>query len=134
MQPARAEVVQSVTVPASAATASARRGAMMSIPSWLPWPRGSPKSLPKLAWPTTGKTIVWAAFAVGPPLFFAPGSFGGPAAAAPVPRAARRVRKRTPRAVVRWRSMRLRFALEAPYPSSPRLCPVGQPAQNRHSS
>ena len=44
MQPARDEVVQNLTVPASAASASARRGAMMSLPSWPPCPRGSPKS------------------------------------------------------------------------------------------
>ena len=44
MQPAREEVVWNLTVPASAASASARRGAMMSLPSWLPWPRASPKS------------------------------------------------------------------------------------------
>ena len=44
MQPARDEVVWNLTVPASAASASARRGAMMSFPSWAPWPRASPKS------------------------------------------------------------------------------------------
>ena len=33
MQPAREDVVQNLTVPASAASASARHGAMMSLPS-----------------------------------------------------------------------------------------------------
>ena len=34
MQPAREEVMWNLTVPASAASASAWRGAMMSLPSW----------------------------------------------------------------------------------------------------
>ena len=44
MQPALAEVVQSLTVPSSAATASARFGAMMSFPWCGPPGRGAPKS------------------------------------------------------------------------------------------
>jgi len=45
MQPAFADVVQNLTVPLSAATASARLGASKSFPSCVPLPRASPKSL-----------------------------------------------------------------------------------------
>ena len=44
MQPADAEVVQNLTFPASAARASDRFAAMMSIPWWGPPARGCPKS------------------------------------------------------------------------------------------
>ena len=44
MQPAGAEVVQNLILPASTATASALLGARMSLPSWVPLRRGSPKS------------------------------------------------------------------------------------------
>ena len=42
MQPARAEVVQNLIVPSSAATAGERQVVTMSFPAWRPWPRGSP--------------------------------------------------------------------------------------------
>src|ERR671919_357824 len=68
MQPALRDVVQNLTVPASAATASARFGAMMSFPSCRRLPRGSPKSSMYVDGPTTGKisrgTFVVAADAV----------------------------------------------------------------------
>ena len=88
MQPARDEVVQNLTVPASAASASARRGAMMSLPSWLPCPRGSPKSSVYDAAPSTGKTSRGT-----PP--------DGDAAAAPAPRSIAVTARRIPRAVFR---------------------------------
>ena len=44
MQPALALVVQNSTLPASAASARFRFGAMMSIPWWAPPARASPKS------------------------------------------------------------------------------------------
>ena len=44
MQPADDELVQYLIFPASAATATVRRGAMMSVPSWLPCQRASPQS------------------------------------------------------------------------------------------
>ena len=44
MQPALAELVQNVTLPSSAATASDFLAAMMSLPWWGRPPRGSPKS------------------------------------------------------------------------------------------
>ena len=56
MQPARADVVRNLTLPASAATASERLVAMMSLPSCAPLPRGAPKSSVYMALPTTGKT------------------------------------------------------------------------------
>src|SRR2546421_763095 len=63
MQPAVAEVVQTLTFPASAATASARFGARRSLPWCGPPARGSPKSSWYCTGPTTGKMI--------------PGFFGG---------------------------------------------------------
>ena len=56
MQPAREDVVQNLTRPASAASASARRGARMSFPSCEPCPRASPKSSVQVASPRIGKT------------------------------------------------------------------------------
>src|SRR5919204_2869754 len=58
MQPALAELVQNSTLPASAASASARFGAMMSIPWCGPPARASPKSSEYDTVPSTGKTIV----------------------------------------------------------------------------
>src|SRR5438034_10772411 len=55
MQPAVADDVQSLTVPASATTAGERRGARMSIPWCGPPARGSPKSSVYETVPTTGK-------------------------------------------------------------------------------
>ena len=44
MQPARAEVVWNLTLPASVATTGDFLGARMSLPSCVPCGRGSPKS------------------------------------------------------------------------------------------
>jgi hypothetical protein len=44
MQPAVAERLQNSTLPASAASARLRFGAIMSIPWWTPPARASPKS------------------------------------------------------------------------------------------
>ena len=44
MQPADDDDVQYLILPASAATAIVRRGAMMSVPSWLPCQRAAPQS------------------------------------------------------------------------------------------
>ena len=57
MQPARAEVVQNLTFPASTATTGDFLGARMSLPSWRPCGRGSPKSFVYRYGPTTGKMI-----------------------------------------------------------------------------
>src|SRR5262245_36810830 len=102
MQPARAEVVQNLIRPDSIATTGAFLGARMSLPSWLPWPRGSPKSFVYRYGPTTGNTIV--------PAGTAP-SECGEAAAGPATRAAARIAM-TPRTVLRRLRM-LRTAIEA---------------------
>src|SRR4249919_2413711 len=65
MQPAVAECVQNLILPASVATASARRGAMMSFPSCGPCGRGAPKSFVYCTRPTTGKTKRAALTAAG---------------------------------------------------------------------
>src|SRR3954447_14676278 len=57
MQPALADRVHSLTVPASTATTGVCRAAIRSLPWWLPPGRGSPKSSEKLVLPTTGNTI-----------------------------------------------------------------------------
>jgi hypothetical protein len=44
MQPAGAEVVQNLIFPSSTATTGDFLGARMSLPSWRPCARGSPKS------------------------------------------------------------------------------------------
>src|SRR6266542_3821342 len=101
MQPAAEEVVQNLTLPDSTATAAALRGAMMSFPSWRPWARASPKSSGYVVGPTTGK------------MGLAGGFFGGVWALAEPPAAARPSpsrRRSTPRAVVRWRLIKLRRA------------------------
>src|ERR671919_2411897 len=134
MQPARQDVVWNLTVPASAATARARRGAMMSLPSCAPLPRASPKSSPYEDGPTTGKIsrgtpfFVAACFGAAGGGPFGSGSLGGatrfvfhgsgsPGDAAALGTARpRRRRKRIPRAVVRWLiKTGLRFALEGAY-------------------
>jgi hypothetical protein len=42
MQPARADVVQNLTLPLSAATAADRHVVVMSMPAWAPFGRASP--------------------------------------------------------------------------------------------
>src|SRR3990170_294739 len=91
MQPARDEVVWNLPVPASEASASARRGAMMSFPSCEPWPRASPKSFCQRASPSTGKTSC-GTFAAGD-------AVAAPAASRSASPVASRAR-RAPRAVV----------------------------------
>ena len=94
MQPARDEPKWKRTRPASAASASARRGARMSIPSCVPWGRGAPKSSENWTVPSTGKTIC---LRFGAGFGFGPGSEGAEARAgyaAAVP-AARPKRART---------------------------------------
>src|SRR5215204_6530552 len=91
MQPAREDVVQKLTFPASTATAGALRVDMRSFPSCEPCPRASPKSSLYVAAPTIGK-ISAGTFAVAPDT---------PTAR---PRDAKR-RRKTPRAVVRWRGI-----------------------------
>src|SRR5215210_3600441 len=102
MQPALADVVQYLIVPASAATAGDRFAAIRSFP-WCPPPdRGAPKSSVYVTAPTTGNTM-WS------------GVFGAAAPAVPAAKPRIAARKRTPRAVVRWRLIgerALRFALE----------------------
>src|SRR2546421_5541446 len=88
MQPAVAEVVQNSTLPASAARASARFGAIMSIPWCAPPARGSPKSSVYCVCPSTGKTIVVGGFLV---------------LADAVPATIATARRRVPRIVVRKR-------------------------------
>src|SRR5215470_2156764 len=56
MQPAVADVVQNLIVPASTATAGSWRLAMMSIPWCEPPARGAPKSSEYVTGPTTGNT------------------------------------------------------------------------------
>src|SRR5919197_5009718 len=102
MQPALAEVVQNLTVPLSAATAIAFRGARMSMPWWGPPARGWPKSSSYVTGPTTGNTI---------------GAAAGGAAAAGAVNAPMAAASRSPRAVVRWRLIGLRFALEGRHPT-----------------
>src|SRR5215208_261017 len=133
MQPADPECVQNLTLPASAATAKALRGAIKSFPSCAPCERGAPKSFVYCTFPTTGKTIrsadtraagavVCAGFGFGlgfvagpgPP---SPGWVPVDAAATPAVRPSARMRESPPRAVVRWRRIKLRFALEGRNPS-----------------
>src|SRR4029078_10087850 len=57
MQPALADRVHRWTVPASAATTGVCRAATRSLPWWVPWMRGAPKSSEKGVLPTTGTTI-----------------------------------------------------------------------------
>src|SRR6266536_6198247 len=133
MQPAELELVQILTVPASAATASAFRGAMMSLPWCGPCGRGAPKSFVYCTRPTTGNTIRLAVtradgvvvglgvagfgLVIGPVPPSASPEFPGCAEATPAERPSSRRRRETPRAVVRWRRIKLRFALEGPNPS-----------------
>src|SRR5215218_7326233 len=132
MHPALAECVQNLTLPASVATARARRGAMMSLPSCGPSERGAPQSFVYWTRPTTGKTKRLAFTAAGlvevtgawgltpfRPGSSWPGYCAGPgdAAATPAERPSSSKREIPPRAVVRWRRIRLRFALEGPNPS-----------------
>src|SRR5204863_9253305 len=116
MQPAEAERVQNLILPGSAATASARRGAMRSFPWCGPLGLGAPKSFVYCTRPTTGKTIRLAltrtvdvvATAEGfgfatwprPP---SPGGRSGDAAATPAVRPNKTMREKPPRAVLRWR-------------------------------
>src|SRR4029453_10333324 len=55
MQPARADVVQNFTLPGSAATAIVRRGAIRSLPWWVPLYLAAPKSFVNATAPTIGK-------------------------------------------------------------------------------
>jgi len=103
MQPALADVVQNFTLPASAATTGVFLRAIRSLPSCVPPPRGCPKSSMYVVAPATGKTSVGTDAAFG---CFA--ADAGPA------RPNRRRRRRAPRAVVRWRLIKLRFAREGP--------------------
>src|ERR671937_2139864 len=92
MQPAARDVVQYFTVPDSAATAGDFFADIKSLPWCAPPARGAPKSSMYVTCPTTGK-MMWS------------GTFGGPAPAVPAARPTIAARKRTPRAVVRWRLM-----------------------------
>src|SRR5207248_8737938 len=104
MQPALTEVVQNSTLPASAATTGVFFVATRSLPWCGPPARGWPKSSMYVAGPATGKISVGTLFA--------------PAAEPGTARPSRSSRRRTPRAVVRWRRIKLRFALEGADPSS----------------
>src|SRR5438067_3039604 len=99
MQPAVAELVQNLIFPASAARASARLGARMSIPWCGPPGLGAPKSSMYSTGPSTGKTIVCGGCAG------AAGTRPYPAVALPATRVTRpaSVRARVPRVVVRKR-------------------------------
>src|SRR6476619_5329516 len=102
MQPAVRDVVQYLTVPVSAATAGERFADIRSLPWCGPPARGAPKSSMYWTVPTTGK-MMWS------------GTFGAAARAVPATRPRMAARKRTPRAVVRWRLIgerALRFASE----------------------
>src|SRR5439155_19646773 len=101
MQPAVAEVVQNWIVPLSTATAEALRPASRSLPWCGPPARGCPKSAWYVVGAATGKISVGTA----------PG-FGEAADAVPARPRSREKRRATPRAVVRWRPIKLRFALE----------------------
>src|SRR6266536_1968669 len=103
MQPARADVVQNLTLPSSVATTVAFLGARTSFPSWRPCGRGSPKSFVYRYGPTTGNTI-----GLGTPSCRSSDANAGPAARA----AATMVR--IPRAAVRRRFFGFRFACERP--------------------
>src|SRR5919198_2804738 len=93
MHPAACEVVQYLTVPDSAATAGDLFADIRSLPWCAPPGRGAPKSSTYVTCPTTGK-MMWS------------GTFGVTAAAGPAARPSMTARKRTPRAVVRWRLIR----------------------------
>src|SRR5215203_2286533 len=106
MQPARQDVVQNLTVPASTATATDFLAAMMSLPSWRPDPRASPKSSVYVTGPTSGKI-----------------RRGTPAADADAGPPSRTTAKRTTkrlRAVSRRGAIRTGFALEARHRSMDR--------------
>src|SRR4051794_34285624 len=109
MQPAVADVVQNSILPLSTATAGAFRAARMSFPRCAPPARGCPKSSWELGAAATGEINV------GTPL-----GCDGAAAAVPARPRVRAKRRTTPRAVVRWRLIKLRFALEGRHPT--RLC------------
>src|SRR5919201_4909412 len=116
MQPALADVVQKSTLPDAAASASARLGARMSIPWCGPPGRGAPKSSLYCTGPRTGKTMGAGGFWAAP--------------ATPARRPEARRRKRIPRAVVRWRRIKLRFALEGEHPNTePEQAWFGGPSQ-----
>src|SRR6266571_660169 len=100
MQPALADVVQYLTLPASAATAGDLFAATMSLPWCGPPGRGCPKSSVYCTCPTTGKMMCAGGF----PLV--------DAAAVPTARLSIAARKRTPRAVFRWLHMGFRVASE----------------------
>src|SRR3954468_8567727 len=106
MQPAFADVVQNSIFPDSTATTGVFFAASMSLPWCGPPARGCPKSSMYVAGPATGKTSVGTA-----------GAFFGGAADAGTAMPSRQRRRRTPRAVVRWRLIKLRFALEGADPS-----------------
>src|SRR4051812_13072430 len=130
MQPARADVVHSFTVPASAATAGERHIVRMSFPSCGPWPRGCPKSSKYFAAPTTGKKIGVAVVAG-----IAPGSIR-PAEADTAMQAAARTATEKARTAVgrggrfRWfRIRRVRRSRGASGPSD--AARTGRPYQSR---
>src|SRR5438067_12069755 len=103
MQPAAREVVQYWTFPASAATVGDFFAATMSLPWCGPPGRGAPKSSTYCTRPTTGKMTCAGTV------------LAAKATAAPAATPIAVTRKRTPRAVVRWRLIgerALRFALE----------------------
>src|ERR1051325_2798488 len=113
MQPAVADVVQNSILPLSTATAGDFFVARMSLPWCGPPARGWPKSSPYVVGAATGKMRVGTT------------PFIGAADAAPArPRSAAK-RRSTPRAVVRWRLIKLRFALEGWHPTPDR----GQPGK-----
>src|SRR5919201_4612412 len=94
MQPAVGEVVQYLTLPASAATAGDLFADMRSLPWCGPPGRGAPKSSVYVTVPTTGK-ISRGTLATD-----------ADAAAEPAARPRLAARMRIPRAVVRWRLIR----------------------------
>src|SRR5215470_10405520 len=91
MQPAVAEVVQYLTLPASTATAGDFFAAIRSLPWCAPPERGAPKSRVYVTCPITGK-ISRGTFVV---------AAGAAADTAARPTSA--ARKRIPRGFVRWR-------------------------------
>src|SRR5262245_56530561 len=111
MQPAREDVVQNLTFPASAATAAERQVVTMSLPSWGPCPRGAPKSSVYAALPTSGKTI---GVAVGGAVLGSLSATAEEVRASPAAASSRRTR--APRAVVRS------------YPIPGRAGPTSRPA------
>src|SRR5215211_5311403 len=83
MQPAREDVVQNFTVPASAATATDFFAAMMSVAWWGLEPRGDQKSSMYVVGPITGKMSLGTLAAAAVP---------GPASRTTVKRTTRRLR------------------------------------------